>query len=196
MRSSMELKSKLLISSAGLWVPITELWTGALKMKLVIGVASCDLPSTSSTPFATPVAVMFTTAQALVSFSRRFRPPRYRAALIHLSASSRLSGPGLLPVGVRSRFGDRRVERFANHTPHNEETGDADEGSEPEGGEPYHEGQGYRESAREPGYGGEQPRHPRLSGTEPTRQHGRGAGERADHEDEDDYQERLPRPNA
>src|SRR5215210_2318153 len=105
---------------------------------------------------------------ALVSFSRRFRPPRYRAALIHLSASSRLSGPDLLPVGVRSRFGDRRVERFADHTPHNEETGHADEGSEPEGGEPYHEGQGYRESTREPGYGGEHPRHPRLGGTEPT----------------------------
>src|SRR5919112_2397067 len=146
--------------------------------------------------FATPFAVMFTTAQALVDFFWRFRPPGYRAALIHLSASSRLSGPDLLPVGVRPRFGDRRVERFADHTPHNEESGHADEGSEPEGGEPYHEGQGYRESARDPGRGGELPRHPRLGGSEPTRQHARGAGERADREDEDDQQERLPRPNA
>lgn len=55
-------------------------------MKLVIGVASCGLPSTSSTPFG----VMFTTAQELVSFSRRFRPSRYRAALIHPSAPSGL----------------------------------------------------------------------------------------------------------
>src|ERR671917_2825643 len=161
-------------------------------MKLVIGVASCGLPSTSSTPFG----VMFTTAQELVSFSRRFRPSGYRATLIHPSAHLGCGSPDLLPVGVRSRFGDRRVEWFADYTPHNEETGDADEGGEPEGGEPYHERQGYRESAREPGYGGEHPRHPRLGGSEPTRQHARGAGERADREDEDDQQERPPRPNA
>jgi hypothetical protein len=97
-RSSIELKSKLLIISAGLWVPITELWTGTLTIKPVIGVASCDLPSTSSTPFA----VMFTTSRALVSFSRRFRPPRYRAALIHLSASSRLSDRR--PITCRGSF--------------------------------------------------------------------------------------------
>jgi hypothetical protein len=98
MRSSMELKSKLLISSAGLWVPITELWTGALKMKLVVGAASCSLPPTSSTPFA----AMFTISQELVCFPRRFRSPRYRAALIHLSASSRLSGPR--PTTCRGSF--------------------------------------------------------------------------------------------
>src|SRR5919202_5980544 len=96
--------------------------------------------------------------------------------------------PGLY---LSPRLG-RHIGGLTDNAPHEEETHDANEGREPEGGEPDQERQGHRSGSRKSGHGSEHAHHSCLGRPDTAWQHGHGATNRADRKDKDHHEKRRP----